>query len=130
MIKKYGEYNIGDVVRITNRGGLYTTYWYAMKYFNVTNISDNQYDYCLSVCVPEDFDKYNWVIVNKAIHYNAKLHGDNVYEYDIVYCVENHRKERLITSSHYFTLRPNVKTSYTEKLKKQNEFFRPIYLGV
>lgn len=128
MKNRCGKYKLGEVVRIWNKGGLYTTYSSAIKYFNVPNLIKDVYH--LMVDVPTDYDEYNWIIVNKAIHYNV-IYRDNkeIVESDIVYCVENYRGERLLTSSTYFIKRPNVKTKRTKHLDEMNEFFVPIYLS-
>ena len=117
------SFKIGDVVRITLGGGLYETYEYALRHFNVPNIK-NYIDFlgnkCIRLNVPSDFKEQNWVIVDKAIHCGlVKL--ENCKESDILYCLENSRKERIISNSKYFIKRPNVKTTYTERLKKLNE---------
>ena len=128
MKNKCGKYKLGEVVRIWDKGGLYTTYSSAIKYFNVPNLIKDVYH--LTVDVPTDYDEYNWIIVNKAIHYYV-IYNDNkeIVESDIVYCVENHRGERLLTSSTYFIKRPNVKTKRTKHLDEKNEFFVPICLS-
>jgi hypothetical protein len=114
MIKR--TYKLGDVVRLTSSGGFYNTYDYAHKYFNVKNI--RPYERTTELIVPLDYKKQNWVIIGKAIHCYADY--DNVVESDYVYCLENVKGERLVTSSTYFVIRENVETKFTLNLKNKN----------
>ena len=114
MIKR--TYKLGDVVRITSSGGFYSTYGYAHKYFNVKNI--RPYERTTELIVPLDYKKQNWVVIGKAIHCYANY--DNVSESDYVYCIQNTKGERLVTSSNYFVIRENVETKFTLNLKNNN----------
>lgn len=109
-------YKLGDVVRLTSSGGFYSTYGYAHKYFNVKNI--RPYESTTELIVPLDYKKQNWAIIGKAIHCYADY--DNVIESDYVYCLENVKGERLVTSSTYFVIRENVETKFTLNLKNKN----------
>ena len=114
MIKR--TYKLGDVVRITSSGGFYRTYGYAHKYFNVKNISP--YEINTELIVPLDYKSQNWVIIGKVIHCYADC--NKLCENDYVYCLENVKGERLVTTSTYFVIRENVETKFTLNLKKNN----------
>ena len=115
MIKK--TYKLGDVVRITSSGGFYSTYGYAHKYFNVKNIKPYERT-TTELIVPLDYKTQNWVIIGKAIHCYADC--SKLCENDYVYCLENVKGERLVTTSTYFVIRENVETKFTLNLKKNN----------
>jgi hypothetical protein len=117
------KFKLGNVVRVTMRGGFYDTYEYALKYFNVPNITtyiDFLGNECIRLVIPKDYQKQNWVVVDKALHCSV-TNDKSFIETDIIYCLENSRKERIISNSKYFVKRPNVITPYTEKLKKLNK---------
>ena len=122
---KNGKYKLGDVIRITSKGGFYESYDYALRYFKVPNVFSVNYDgkEYLKLIIPSDFDKQNWVIIDKALHCYSSLDNEN----NIVYCVENSRKEKLITQSNFFKKRYNVITPYTKKLKKKNKEIKELY---
>lgn len=112
-------YNLGDVVRVVNRGGCYTTYKTAFSYFNILHLakkSPMRYE----LEPPYDFDKTNWVIVGKAIHPTSKT---------FIYCLKNMRGERILSGDNYFILRPNVTTNYTKKLKEKNMVYKINEIG-
>lgn len=86
------KYKIGDVVKIINSGSLYTTYYDAFIYFNLT-----RYMYknkCNKLFLPSDYNFENetikWVVVGMAYHgYDMKtklycLMSPNLHKYVII----------------------------------------------
>lgn len=114
-MNKKKVYKLGDVIRLKYSGGCYTTYKEAFKHFNIRSKNIINKGYAIETIIPKDYDKSNWVIVGIAFH----GHFDKI----LIYCIENHRGERLVSGSDYFELRPNVKTKFTEHLAKKNNTY-------
>lgn len=106
-------FKLGDVVRITNHGHIYSTYYKAFEYFKI-----------IDKCIPKNgiffldyeknMSKTNWIVVDLAFHENDK----NV----VLYHIKNQYGQHLVVNERAITRR-NIHLKNLKKLYKQNDNF-------
>lgn len=117
------KFEIGDVVKVTDLGQVYSTYQSAMAYFGIPKKyikrEDGYYpgyrlNYDFIHKNEEECKQDNWVILDIA------LHGS--FDSTLVYYIKNIKRDIvLIIGDEGMKLNKNIPNKITEKLRKSND---------
>lgn len=80
------RYNIGDKVRVTDLGSVYSLYWEMFKKLGFKDYEGNRSDGLNSI-----IDNLSWVVFNRDLHENVKI---RLYG---IQCIEFPDKQLLIS---------------------------------